>query len=308
MPLDILVPYWGDPALLQETVRSVLAQRDPEWLLTVVDDAYPDLTVRDWMATIDDPRVRYVRKERNEGITANYRTCVELATQDRMVLLGSDDVLLPNYVEVVRAAHAAHPDVEIVQPGVQVVDEHGAVVRPLVDRVKGWVTPRVAGPTVLRGEALAVSLLHADWLYWPSLAFRTDVLRSTPFHEGRPLIQDLALVIDVVAAGGGLLLDPTVCFSYRRHGSSASSAGAGDGARFRGEHEYFRAAAEQMAAQGWQRARRAALLHSTSRLHAVTLLPGALLRRRGQVRDLLAHALRPGNRSGRPTTTAGDAR
>lgn len=298
MPLDILVPYWGDPALLQETVRSVLAQRDGDWLLTVVDDAYPDLTVRDWMATIDDPRVRYVRKEQNEGITANYRTCVELATQERMVLLGSDDALLPNFVEVVRAAHAAHPDVEIVQPGVQVVDEHGRVVRPLVDRVKGWVSPRVTTPTVLQGEPLAVSLLRADWLYWPSLAFRTDVLRRTPFHEDRPLIQDLALVIDVVAAGGRLLLDPTVCFSYRRHGSSASSAGAGDGARFRGERDYFRAAAEQMRACGWPRARRAALWHTTSRLHAVSLLPGALLHRRSQVGALVDHALRPGSRAG----------
>lgn len=42
MPLDVLVPFWGDPALLRLTVESVLAQTDGDWLLTVVDDAYPD--------------------------------------------------------------------------------------------------------------------------------------------------------------------------------------------------------------------------------------------------------------------------
>ena len=42
MPLDIFVPFWGDPAMLRETVESVLAQSNDQWLLTVVDDAYPD--------------------------------------------------------------------------------------------------------------------------------------------------------------------------------------------------------------------------------------------------------------------------
>ena len=34
--LDILVPYWGDPDLMRETVDSVLAQDGNDWRLTVV--------------------------------------------------------------------------------------------------------------------------------------------------------------------------------------------------------------------------------------------------------------------------------
>ena len=72
--LDILLPYWGDPALLRATVESVLAQTSSDWLLTVVDDAYPDPSAGEWVRGIAarDERVRYVRKEVNEGITANY--------------------------------------------------------------------------------------------------------------------------------------------------------------------------------------------------------------------------------------------
>jgi glycosyltransferase involved in cell wall biosynthesis len=94
MPLDIFIPYWGDPGYLKETVRSVLAQDSGDWRLTVVDDAYPDLTVKEYFDGIDDERITYIRKEQNEGITANYRTCVSLATQDLMTILGCDDVLL----------------------------------------------------------------------------------------------------------------------------------------------------------------------------------------------------------------------
>lgn len=303
MPLEIIVPFWGDPRMLSETVRSVQLQESGDWVLTVVDDAYPDPTVAEFFATLDDPRVRYVRNETNLGITENYRRCIGLATHDRVVLLGCDDLLLPNYVDVVLAAQAAHPDADIIQPGVQVIDEHGRVVSTLVDTVKRRVTmPRARGRRLLRGEALAVSLLRADWLYWPSLAFSRETLLRTPLRQGFPLIQDLALVIDVTAAGGSLLIDPEVCFSYRRHTASASSATLLDGRRFAGEREYFALAAAQMTAAGWPRAARAARNHWTSRAHALALVPPAALARQwDSVSGLARHAVsRSTVRAGQP--------
>lgn len=278
MPLDILVPFWGDPDMLRQTVRSVLAQTSDQWVLTVVDDAYPDPSVAEWFAELDDPRITYVRHADNVGITENYRRCVQLATQDLVVLLGCDDVLLPRYVEVVLAAHAQFPEAEVIQPGVQVIDENGVVVRTLVDVVKQRVTmPRGSGRRTIGGEPLAASLLRADWMYWPSLVFRREALVRTGFRDGFPLIQDLALVIDLVAAGGVMLLEPEVCFSYRRHSASASSAKLADGSRFVGERAYFTLAAAKMDTLGWSRAARAARRHLTSRLHALTLLPRAVV-------------------------------
>lgn len=280
MPLDIFVPFWGDPDMLKETVESVLNQTSGDWLLTVVDDAYPDESVERHFEGIGDPRVRYLRNEVNKGITENYRTCVRLATEDVMVILGCDDVLLPNYVDVILAACLAHPDVDIIQPGVQVIDEHGQVTSTLVDTVKQKVTmPRGSGPRVVSGERLASSLLRADWLYWPSLAFRRERLLQVDFREGFPIIQDLALVIDLVGSGSALLIEPTLCFSYRRHVASASSAKLVDGSRFAGEKAYFDFAADQMAALGWGRAKRSARARLTSRAHATVLLPKALLTR-----------------------------
>ena len=292
MPLDILVPFWGDPAMLRETVDSVLAQTSDDWTLTVVDDAYPDTSVAAYFDGITDARVRYVRNEVNQGITENYRTCVRLATQELVVILGCDDVLLPNYVEVVLRAHRAFPDADIIQPGVQVIDENGAVTRTLVDSVKQRVTmPRGSGARVVHGEALARSLLRADWLYWPSLVFKRSRLLEVDFREGFPIIQDLALVMDLVGSGSALLIEPTVCFSYRRHSASASSSKLADGSRFVGERDYFAFAAGQMEELGWKRARRAAQLRLTSRAHALTLLPRAVVARNGDgARALARHA------------------
>ena len=278
MPLDIFIPYWGDPDYMMETVRSVLDQTSDNWLLTVVDDAYPDTTVQEYFAGLDDPRIRYVRKEQNEGITANYRTCVAMATQEIITILGSDDVLLPNYVETILEAHRRYPRAAIIQPGVQVIDETSSVTRTLADAVKQRIVqPQVKDYRILSGEALAANLLHGDWLYWPSLAFRTDKIREVEFRDGFPIIQDLALVMDMIFNGEQLLLLETTCFSYRRHTASASSSKLEDGSRFAGEREYFALAAEQARALGWFKAERAANTRLTSRAHAVTLLPKSIL-------------------------------
>lgn len=289
MPLDIFIPYWGDPGYMKETVRSVLAQESDDWRLTVVDDAYPDLAVKEYVDGIDDERITYIRKDRNEGITANYRTCVSLATQDLMTILGCDDVLLPNYVDTILAAHRRFPEAAIIQPGVRIIDEAGTVVTTLADTAKQrLVRPRGSGLQLVSGEAIAANLMHGDWLYWPSLAFRTDKIREVDFREGFPIIQDLALVMDMVYRGDQLLIEPTLCFSYRRHSASASSAKLVDGSRFAGERAYFSLAAGQAKELDWKRAERAARLRLTSRAHAATLLPGALLRRNRSAAKALA--------------------
>ncbi|MEJ1193029.1 glycosyltransferase [Pseudarthrobacter sp. NPDC055928] len=280
MPLDIFVPYWGDPGYMKEAVNSVLSQSNGDWLLTVVDDAYPGEEIEAFMAGIDDPRVRYIRKEVNAGITANYRTCVSMATQEVMVILGCDDVLLPNYVDVILKAHERYPDAAIIQPGVEVIDENGQVVSTLVDSVKQkLIKPRGGGRQIIAGEAIATNLMHGDWLYWPSLAFRTDKIRRVDFRDGFPIIQDLALIMDMVYNGDQLLIDPAVCFRYRRHSNSASSTKLIDGSRFAGERDYFAVSAAQAEELGWTRAARSARLRLTSRAHAMALLPKAIISR-----------------------------
>jgi glycosyltransferase involved in cell wall biosynthesis len=292
MPLDIFVPYWGDPGYMKEAVNSVLSQDNDDWLLTVVDDAYPGDEIESFMAGLDDPRVRYIRKDVNAGITENYRTCVSMATQEVMVILGCDDVLLPNYVDVILKAHKRYPDAAIIQPGVEVIDETGQVVSTLVDSVKQkLIKPRGGGRQIIAGEAIAINLMHGDWLYWPSLAFRTDKIRRVDFRDGFPIIQDLALIMDMVYNGDQLLIDPEICFRYRRHSNSASSTKLIDGSRFAGEREYFAVSAAQAEELGWTRAARSARLRLTSRAHAMALLPKAIVSRNTTAaRALIRHS------------------
>ncbi|WP_066292702.1 glycosyltransferase family 2 protein [Arthrobacter sp. B6] len=293
MALDIFIPYWGDVDYMKKAVDSVLAQDSGDWLLTVVDDAYPGDEVRRYVEAFDDRRITYIRKEVNQGITENFRTCVSLATQETLVIMGCDDLLLPNFVDVVLRAAAEHPEAWIIQPGVQVIDETDQPAKPLTDFVKQHVVkPQGCGPRMVAGEPLAVSLLHGDWLYWPSLAFRRERIRDFDFRDGFPVIQDLALVMDMVLAGAVLLIEPEVSFAYRRHTSSASSAKLLDGSRFDGERDYFELASRLCDRKGWRKASRAARLRLTSRAHALLFIPLAVRHRRvDTLKTLVSHAI-----------------
>lgn len=291
--LDIFVPYWGDPDYMKITVDSVLAQTDPHWFLTVVDDAYPDPTIEDYVRMINDPRITYVKKAKNEGITESFRTSVQMARQDLVAVVGCDDILLPNYVETILRAHRDHPQADIIQPGVQVIDAAGEPASTLVDTVKQrLLRPAANAPLLLSGEKLATSLLHGDWLYWPSLTFKTSSVRTVDFRDEFRIIQDLALIIDMILQDRSLLVVPSVAFAYRRHTESASSLLLQDGSRFEGEREYFSLAATLTRARGWRRAERAAKLRLTSRLHALSLMPGLLKARNlGAIRTMAKHGL-----------------
>lgn len=293
--IDICVPHWGDTAYLREAIASVVAQTNPRWHLTVIDDATPGDATRDLVASFADDRITYVKKPQNEGITANFRSCVAAATAPLVTVMGNDDLLLPDYVAAIVRAAEVIPGADIVQPGVRVIDAAGAPASTLVDTVKQrLLRPRAAGPVLLSGDRLGTGLMHGDWLYWPSLTFRTETIRGFEFRDEFAVIQDLALLMDMFFAGATLLVIPDEVFAYRRHDESASSVLLLDGSRFAGEREYFALAATLADEHGWRRTRRAAKLHLTSRAHALSLAPGALVRGNfAAVGRMLRHAFGP---------------
>jgi glycosyltransferase involved in cell wall biosynthesis len=290
MTFHILLPFYGRPDHLRIAVQSVLAQTDGDWRLTVVDDRYPDEEPGRWVAALADPRIEYLRNEVNLGVSRNYLRCVDLMTGEHSMLFGCDDVMLPGFVARVSQLLAAHPDASIVQPGAEVIDADGARFHPLGDRIKDLLRPGGRGVRVLGGEALAASLLRGNWTYFPSLVWRVADLRRHGFDPDLDVVQDLGMLLDIVADGGTMVLDDRVVFQYRRHRSSVSSATAVDGTRFAQERELFARQQRRFSALGWRRAARAARRHWSSRLNALTQLPAAARSGGGSVRSLLGHA------------------
>ncbi len=290
--IDVMLPYYGDVDQMKQAAQSVLDQTHRDFRLVVIDDGYPDPEPRRWFEAMTDDRVTYLRNEKNLGANGNYRKAVELVEAEWFVMMGADDVMRPGYLAAVATA-VERFDVDIVQPGVEVIDENGVRVLPLVDRIKRAITPRVTPPgEVLGGERLAASLMRGDWAYFPSLAWRSETVRRIGFRQGLDVVQDLALILDIVKQGGSMALLTDVVFDYRRHSQSDSSVRALDGRRFDEERDFFNTEARSFDALGWRRAARVARRHLTSRLNAASLLIKAAKADAGSPRALLRHMFR----------------
>ena len=228
--MHVLIPAYGPSPFLSEALRSVLEAADDATRLTVVDDGTPGADVRDVAAAYGD-RLEYLRLPTNRGVAGSFRACADASVGEYTVIMGSDDLVEPWYLEEVRSLvdQFGHP--AMVLPKVTVIDTDGVAVTPLADRVKGWLAPR-GGRQLLGGQSLATRLLLGDWLYFPAIAWRTDLLHRNPFRTDLPTALDLDLQVRLVFDGGQLAWSPRRSFLYRRHDSSASSLSAVAGARF----------------------------------------------------------------------------
>jgi glycosyltransferase involved in cell wall biosynthesis len=291
--LDVLIPYYGDPEYLMAAVESVRAMAEVDFRMVIVEDAYPDgKAVEKRVLDLGDDRITYLRNEKNLGTTRNVHRCLEFAERDLILMMGADDIVLPNYGQALARLLDSYPDAALLQPGVQVVDEQGTPYRPLPDRVKELMAPK-AEVVELHGEAGVASLLRGNWLYTPAVTYRRKSIIDIPKRFDVDAVHDLALIVDVLMRGGRLVVSREVAFQYRRHRAGHSSSHARTGKRFIQEKNYFTAVEKELAELGWPAAARAARHRLLSRFNALTQLPGALRSGEREVAGrLLAHALR----------------
>lgn len=259
--VDVLLPYWGDFSLLKKSVDSVLSQTEENWNLLIIDDCYPSKEAEEYYSNFPDKRVTYIRHKKNMGLVKNYNFAISKSTSNYCVILGSDDVMLPNYLE--RALNKIG-ECDYYQPNVEVIDENDKVYFPLVDRTKKFIRPNKEG--IHTGDKLAASLCHGNWTYFPSILWRTETIKKYRFDEDKPNTQDVVVQLNILSEGGSVFIDNDKTFQYRRSANSFSSKAKG-GTRFDEEAKVFKEYATKFNKMGWKRAERAARLHLTVRLH-----------------------------------------
>ncbi len=276
MKFDIALPFYGDVTFLKEAVASVIAQTNPNWHLLVVDDGYPDDTLPTWFAGLEDSRISYLRNVENLGANGNFQKCLSLVTSEFCVVMGADDILEPDFINVVANTVLKYPEASIIHPGIKIVDENNNEISTRSEVVKLKIRSSLRTNQILYGEALATSLMKGNWMYFPAITWRTKVIQEIGFRPGFNVCQDLGLAMDLIMQGGQMVVIDDEIFRYRRHTASDSSVKAINGERFIDERNFFNAMASDLNALGWSKAARAARIHLTSRLHAASLIPACI--------------------------------
>lgn len=287
--LEIVVPAYGRSPLLTETLRS-LSNFVPEGIrLSVLDDATPGLEVADQVSPFAG-RISYWRNERNLGVSGAFNEAARRATAEFLVLVGPDDRGVPRMIDTYLAGIARFPTAAAIHPSVRPIDEAGRPSSNLTDRTKALLRP--AGGREYSGERLAERLLLGNWTYNPAIAWRCELVRRLGFAVQLHTAMDLDLLLRLAFTGESVALVDELGLEYRRHSGAVSSMNAGS-KRLREELRIHAEAATRAREMGWRRARLAAVLAPTARLHGTLV---ALRGPRAQRRETLGLALASASR------------
>lgn len=105
----IILPVYNGDDHLKECVRSILTQTHGDFELAVLENASTD-GAREWLAALKESRVRVYPAEEHLSIKANRGRALALPEQEFMTFIGHDDLLDPNYLQVMERLIRQHPD------------------------------------------------------------------------------------------------------------------------------------------------------------------------------------------------------
>ena len=196
------IPTWNRSALLREALDSVLAQTLRDIEVFVFDDGSTDDTA-EVMASYDDPRVRYVRNERNLGHPDNVTQILTAGTAPYVAMLFDDDVMFPDHLERTVAMLDAHPSAAAAHTAYELwTGDGGRHPLPLTDVDHAGVVEETA-------EVFLPRLVHKAPRVWVATALmRRSKVAHLDFREADEPATDVMFWMRV-ALEGTIVYDPT---------------------------------------------------------------------------------------------------
>jgi hypothetical protein len=120
------MPVYNAARYVGAAVRSVLAQTFADFELLVIDDGSADASA-EVVQSFSDPRIRFVRNERNLGLTPTLNRGLSLARGAIVARQDADDVSEPDRLARQVAHLDAHPDTALVGTWYRKIDEGGRI-------------------------------------------------------------------------------------------------------------------------------------------------------------------------------------
>jgi glycosyltransferase involved in cell wall biosynthesis len=126
--VSVVMAVFNAAPFLRESIGSILAQTYRDFELIAVDDASSDdsLSV---LKSFDDPRIRLLRHERNQGASISRNEAISMARGEFIAIMDADDICASTRLERQVAFLDSHSKVGLIGCGVyETVDTSGEVL------------------------------------------------------------------------------------------------------------------------------------------------------------------------------------
>ncbi len=97
--VSIITPSYNTAEYIAESIKSVQSQTYKNWEMIIVDDCSTDNTDEVVQAYLSDPRIKYLKNEKNSGAAVSRNYAIREAKGKWIAFLDSDDLWLPEKLE-----------------------------------------------------------------------------------------------------------------------------------------------------------------------------------------------------------------
>ena len=128
MKFSIILPVKNGGGYIKECVQSILAQSCPDFNLHILENFSTDGTA-EWLQTLDDDRIIIIPAERSLSIEENWARILSIQKNEFMTIIGHDDMLESNYLQVMNDLINQFPDASLYQTHFKFIDAKGNLIR-----------------------------------------------------------------------------------------------------------------------------------------------------------------------------------
>lgn len=205
--VSILMPVYNTAPYLKEAMDSMLSQTFKDFELIVLNDCSPD-NADEILDTYNDTRIVRYKGERNMGLSNVLNAGMDIAKGKYIARMDSDDISLPNRLEIQVKYMEEHPDIDLCSCGMKMFGAKDDI----------WV--RDSDPEKVKVTALFFSpILHASSI-WRKESFDKHSLR---FRQEMVPAEDYDMWCRALSKGLKLVNLPNVLYRYRIHPSQATT-------------------------------------------------------------------------------------
>ena len=157
---SICIPNYNYAQYIGETIQSVLGQTYQNFEIIISDNASTDNSV-EAIRSFKDNRIHLIRNRYNIGFTPNLQQATRDAKNDFMLLLSSDDRMLPDALEVYAEVIATQGN-----------EAHNTVIYSEANQIddQGTTTPNPVYQFPFYERLQAIEKKIAIWTFLPSLS------------------------------------------------------------------------------------------------------------------------------------------
>jgi len=206
--ISVVIPTFNAQAYIEETLASILCQKDCDFEVIVIDDASTDGTV-ERIRRIADPRVRLVVNEVNHGLPGSMNVAMTLAQGKYVARIDHDDCALPDRLATQARFLDENPHITAVGSQIQHFGLDDLVSQlPLDD-------------AIIKARFISGVCYFAN----PSAMWRTDFVRQNriAYDPNLYVVDDLGYWFDCMLCGAKFANLPQVLLRYRIHAGMTST-------------------------------------------------------------------------------------